>query len=269
MISDNVYIILFKKVYYNLVECIQKQHPTIDNDFLEVCLNSSSVFSHFERLSSSVAAVVHSALLKSGLNEISDEIADDVISFIKSNYPVYERWVNISVDKHFSKLLGYIHDCTRFLFRLPKMIVSKDHGWTEFIEYRECSDLADYERRIAQAENTLSNQIDQWKERYVITAPYDGIVSLQNVWNKGQHVSVGDLIASVSPARGMKVQGRLKVPSSGFGQDVNIKLNGLESTYNKTLPFVQDMDGTAEIITGDMRLIEQFIRPIRSLFVNR
>lgn len=111
---------------------------------------------------------------------------------------------------------------------------------------------------------------------------------------------------------GMVVQGRLKVPSAGFGkveagQEVNIKLNGfpfmeygilkgevasiskvpentdaglcytvvvslpkgLESTYRKEFPFVQDMDGSAEIITEDMRLIEQFIRPIRSLFVNR
>ena len=180
------------------------------------------------------------------------------------------------------------------------------------LETQRTAKVADYERRIAQAENTLSNQIDQWKERYLITAPYDGIVSLQNVWNKGQHVSVGDLIASVFPTGGMKVQGRLKVPSSGFGkvevgQDVNIKLNGfpymeygilkgiiesiskvpenteeglyytvvvtlpngLESTYHKTFPFIQDMDGTAEIIIEDMRLIEQFIRPIRSLFVNR
>ena len=173
-------------------------------------------------------------------------------------------------------------------------------------------ETADFERRIAQARNTLSSQIAQWREQYAIIAPYDGIVSLQNVWNRGQHVSTGDLIASVSPEGGMIVQGRLKVPSSGFGkvvvgQEVNIKLNGfpfmeygilkgiaasiskvpenteaglcytvvvslpkgLESTYHKEFPFVQDMDGTAEIITEDMRLIDQFIRPIRSLFVNR
>lgn len=37
---------------------------------------------------------------------------------------------------------------------------------------------------------------------------------------------------------------------------------GLESTYHKEFPFVQDMDGTAEIITEDMRFIELFIRPM-------
>lgn len=43
---------------------------------------------------------------------------------------------------------------------------------------------------------------------------------------------------------------------------------GLRSTYNKELPLIREMDGTAEIITDDMRLIEQFIRPIMSLFKN-
>ena len=42
----------------------------------------------------------------------------------------------------------------------------------------------------------------------------------------------------------------------------------MTTTYHKELPFVQQMDGEAEIVTEDMRLIEQFIRPIRSAFVN-
>ena len=180
------------------------------------------------------------------------------------------------------------------------------------LETQRTIEIAEYERRIYQARNTLSSQIAQWKEHYAIIAPYDGTVSLQNVWNSGQHVSAGDLIASVSPKGGMVVQGRLKVSSAGFGkveagQEVNVKLNGfpyleygilkgevasiskvpentetgfcytvvvslpkgLESTYRKDFPFVQNMDGSAEIITEDMRLIEQFVRPIRSLFVNR
>jgi multidrug resistance efflux pump len=173
-------------------------------------------------------------------------------------------------------------------------------------------EAAEFERRINQAKESLLGQIALWKEQYEIIAPYAGLVSLQNVWSRGQRVSVGDIIASVAPAGGMKVKGRLKVPSSGFGkvltgQEVNIKLNGfpylefgilkgevasissvpeitpdgliytvdvslpngLESTYKKEFPFVQNMDGYAEIITDDMRLIEQFVRPIRSLFRNQ
>lgn len=180
------------------------------------------------------------------------------------------------------------------------------------LDVQRTSEKAEYERRISQAKGALLGQLSIWKEQYAVIAPCNGTVSLQNVWSKGQHVVVGDVIASVNPTEGIEIMGRLKAPSSGFGkvkvgQDVNIKLNGfpylefgilkgvvrsisavpektqeglcytidveltggLESTYHKTFPFVQDMDGTAEIITEDMRLIEQFTRPIRSLFVNR
>ena len=180
------------------------------------------------------------------------------------------------------------------------------------LETQRTVDVAEYERRINQAKESLLGQIALWKEQYAIIAPYGGVVSLQNVWGRGQRVNPGDLIASVAIDGGMKVMGRLKVPSSGFGkvmvgQTVNIKLNGfpylefgilkgvvasissvpedtqyglaytvdvalprgLESSYRKDLPFVQNMDGTAEIITEDMRLIERFIQPIRSLFRNR
>lgn len=44
--------------------------------------------------------------------------------------------------------------------------------------------------------------------------------------------------------------------------------NILTTTYKKELPMIQQMDGTAEIITEDMRLIEQFIQPIISIFKN-
>ena len=43
---------------------------------------------------------------------------------------------------------------------------------------------------------------------------------------------------------------------------------GLRTTYKRELPMIQRMDGTGEIVTEDMRLIEQFIRPIVSLLKN-
>lgn len=40
----------------------------------------------------------------------------------------------------------------------------------------------------------------------------------------------------------------------------------LHTTYKKELPMIQQMDGTGEIITKDMRLISRFFQPIRALF---
>lgn len=44
---------------------------------------------------------------------------------------------------------------------------------------------------------------------------------------------------------------------------------GMQTSYKKELPLIQQMDGTGEIITEDLRLIERFIQPIISLFKNR
>ena len=52
----------------------------------------------------------------------------------------------------------------------------------------------------------------------------------------------------------------------GSEKDAKEFTTSIITTYNKTLPLIQQMDGSAEIITKDMRLIEQFWQPIRALF---
>ena len=184
------------------------------------------------------------------------------------------------------------------------------------IDIQHRTEFVEHKRNILQAAEGVMAQVDQWKERYAVIAPTNGAVSLQTVWNKGQHVSVGDVIASVVPENGAGIIGRLQVSSSGFGkvavgQTVNVRLNGfpymefgvlkgkvssissiprvlptsdgnmvaytvevsfperLKSRYGKDIPMVQQMDGTAEIITKDRRLIERFTDPIVSLFKNK
>ena len=41
--------------------------------------------------------------------------------------------------------------------------------------------------------------------------------------------------------------------------------DGLKTNYGKQLEFSQEMQGTAEIITEDVRLLERFFNPIKSL----
>jgi HlyD family secretion protein len=40
----------------------------------------------------------------------------------------------------------------------------------------------------------------------------------------------------------------------------------LISNYGKQLKFSQEMTGTAEIITDDVRLLERFLNPIKSVW---
>ena len=45
--------------------------------------------------------------------------------------------------------------------------------------------------------------------------------------------------------------------------------NGLQTNYKKELPFNQEMQGVAEIITKDRRLIERLVDPLISVFRER
>ncbi|NLA25480.1 MAG: HlyD family efflux transporter periplasmic adaptor subunit [Bacteroidales bacterium] len=43
----------------------------------------------------------------------------------------------------------------------------------------------------------------------------------------------------------------------------------LKTNYNKSIPFSQNMSGTAEIITDDIRLLERFLNPLRSIWTDK
>ncbi|MDR3287369.1 MAG: HlyD family secretion protein, partial [Prevotellaceae bacterium] len=168
------------------------------------------------------------------------------------------------------------------------------------------NETAEYERQLNQHRQQLITQIEQWKYQYLIETPIDGKITFINYWSNNQRVQTGERLASVIPSDSMQIIGRLYIPSAGFGkvekgQTVNVRLNGypymefgmlkgyiknisavpdaekgyiaevvfpdgLFTTYKKKLNLIQQMDGKGEIITKDMRLIEQFIQPVRALF---
>lgn len=42
--------------------------------------------------------------------------------------------------------------------------------------------------------------------------------------------------------------------------------NGIETSYDKKINFQQEMSGTADIVTEDLRLIERLLYPFRAIF---
>lgn len=177
------------------------------------------------------------------------------------------------------------------------------------IEVKRNNDENQFDLKFRKLMQQISAQLKGWYDTYSIVTPIDGTVSLHNFWGKGQHISSGDIIASVVPGSYGKIEGRIDVSSAGFGQivtgqKVNVKLNGfsyleygtiagiveyvsnvpektsnsnifyrvvvafpdgMKSSYGKCIPLVQEMDGSAEIIVNDVRLINHFIRPIKAI----
>jgi hypothetical protein len=173
------------------------------------------------------------------------------------------------------------------------------------LETQKEEQTAEYERQLSNLRQQLLAQIAEWEYQYLIVSPVAGKVTYTQYWNTNQTVQAGGRIATVVPAESTEVIGRVDVPTASFGkvaigQTVNVKLNGfpymefgmlkgrvrtlsevpgqagyvaevvfpegLHTTYKKELPLIQQMDGTAEIITRDQRLIQRFLQPIRALF---
>ncbi len=150
--------------------------------------------------------------------------------------------------------------------------------------------------------DNLENQINNWKKLFVLETPIKGKVTFTQIWSKNQNVMAGKEVFSIVPTEESKILGKIKLPIKGAGkvkenQTVNIKLDnypyleygfivariksvslmpsenfysvevefpqGLITNYNKKLSFGQDMQGSAEIITEDIRLLERFIQPLK------
>ncbi len=143
-----------------------------------------------------------------------------------------------------------------------------------------------------------------WKNNYLLVSPVDGTVTFTKYWSENQTVAEGEPVLYVVPEDAGELVGRtsLKMQRSGkvqIGYVVNIKLSsfpyleygmirgkvkakslvpsgdeymieislpdGLTTLYGNKLEFTQNMQGTAEIITEDIRLLQKIINPFRHM----
>lgn len=150
----------------------------------------------------------------------------------------------------------------------------------------------------------LKAQVKIWKNNYLLVSPVDGIVTFTKFWSENQIVARDETVLSIVPHESGDYIGRisLRMNRSGkvrIGQAVNIKFSGypfleygmvrgiirskslvpsgdgylielnlpdgLTTLYGNKLTFTQNMQGTAEIITDDLRLLEKIINPLRYL----
>jgi multidrug resistance efflux pump len=155
--------------------------------------------------------------------------------------------------------------------------------------------------------NQLQNEILSWRMTYLLSSPLDGKITFSNYWCINQNVTAGQVVFSVVPKIRSELIGKAQLPveRSGkvkIGQRVNIHFvnypdnefgmvegvvkrislvptegkytveirfpKGLLTTYGKKLPLSHEMTANAEIITNDLRLIEQFFLPLKKIFKN-
>ncbi|CAM1364297.1 HlyD family secretion protein [Tenacibaculum xiamenense] len=173
---------------------------------------------------------------------------------------------------------------------------------TEITRIREEMNLL---KNTIQSFNLLKKGILDWELKYAFISKVEGEVSYLNYWNKNQTVTQGDLVFTIIPSEYSSYIAKLKTPSQNsgkikIGQTVNVMLDNypdyefgvikgkvknisvipdkegfytidvtlpdeLETSYNKKIEFKQEMRGTAEIITEDLRLIDRFFYQLKKI----
>ncbi len=204
----------------------------------------------------------------------------------------------LQVDKSYKSLLSSISSLK------SSLIDAEKNSQTNAInENKESTNL---QSNKTTALLQLKKAIKDWELNFVLRSSIDGKVNFMQIWTANQTVNAGDNVFTIIPTKGNGFIGKLRTPAlnSGkikMGQTVNIRLsnfpdrefgmlvgtvkkisltpdkdgnlmidialpNKLITTYKKTIPFQQEMSGTAGIVTEDLRLIERLLYQFRDVF---
>jgi multidrug resistance efflux pump len=156
---------------------------------------------------------------------------------------------------------------------------------------------------LEESYNNLKAAITSWEQTYLLVAPVDGSVTFTTFWSENQNVKQGEKVLTIIPAESGSMIGKISLPLEGAGKvkindQVNIQFDnyphlqygmvkgyvsnisavsdqdfytvevefpdGLHSFYGKDIPFSQNMQGNAEILTDKKRVLERILEPVRS-----
>ncbi|NQU34137.1 MAG: HlyD family efflux transporter periplasmic adaptor subunit [Bacteroidetes bacterium] len=124
---------------------------------------------------------------------------------------------------------GYIN-CIASLKSTELNMINQKRSMLDLNE-QHYNSIEQFELNISDNILTLKNQFNNWRDKYLLSSPINGTLTLTTFWSENQVVSVGKRIATIIPTDSSAIVCRAKVPSTGIGkieigQNVNIKLSG-------------------------------------------
>jgi len=159
-----------------------------------------------------------------------------------------------------------------------------------------------------EALNRLKAAMADWEQTYLLISPVNGVVSFNSYWSENQNVKEGESVMTVVPEEAGMILGKVKLPVRGAGevhdgQRVNIRFEnypylkygmvegvvrnvskvpddnyytveislpeGLTTFYGIEIAFSQNMQGDAEIVTDNMRLLQRIFNPVRNMITRQ
>ncbi len=150
---------------------------------------------------------------------------------------------------------------------------------------------------------TLQNELKTWQQNYTLIAPIEGELNYLTDISENRHITAETPLFAVIPDNSNYIA-QIKIPAKGYGkvktgQIVRIQLdnypyqeygqllgkvnniakiagkdgyflqvrltNGLTTTYNKSLPYLPNMQGSAQIITDNLRITDRIFNTFRKI----
>ncbi|WP_313805989.1 HlyD family efflux transporter periplasmic adaptor subunit [Flavobacterium sp.] len=209
-----------------------------------------------------------------------------------------QRLQYLQAEKGYKSLLGTVSQLKSSLNELVRS--------SQATKINENKENVNLERSVLQSFYQLKKAIKDWELQYAFVSSINGKVSYLQVWSENQFIQSGETLFSIVPIDSKQIIGKLKAKAQNsgkitVGQEVNIRLanypdrefgviegkvknisltpdkdgnllidvelpKGLRTSYNKSIEFQQEMTGTADVITDDLRLIERLLYQFRDVF---
>ena len=209
-----------------------------------------------------------------------------------------QRLVYLQAKKNYKSLLSSISQL--------KSSINELNRSSKTTVINESTTSINLERSVMQSFYQLKKAIKDWELNYVFRSSVKGTVSFLQIWSENQTINAGENMFAIIPSteKGYIGKVKAKAQNSGklqIGQKVNIRLanypdrefgviegklksisltpdkegnllldielpNGLKTSYKKKIEFQQEMTGTADIITEDLRLLERLLYQFRDVF---
>ena len=209
-----------------------------------------------------------------------------------------QRLVYLQAKKNYKSLLSSISQL--------KSSINELNRSSKTTIINESTTSINLERSVMQSFYQLKKAIKDWELNYVFRSSVKGTVSFLQIWSENQTINAGENMFAIIPSteKGYIGKVKAKAQNSGklqIGQKVNIRLanypdrefgviegklktisltpdkegnllldielpNGLQTSYKKQINFQQEMTGTADIVTEDLRLLERLLYQFRDIF---
>ena len=209
-----------------------------------------------------------------------------------------QRLLYLQAEKNYKSLLSSISQL--------KSSINELNRSSKTTVINESTTSINLERSVMQSFYQLKKAIKDWELNYVFRSSVKGTVSFLQIWSENQTINAGENMFAIIPSTEKGYIGKVKAvaQNSGklqIGQKVNIRLanypdrefgviegklktisltpdkegnlllnidlpNGLQTSYKKQINFQQEMTGTADIITEDLRLLERLLYQFRDVF---